>query len=139
MNIDTFWLDDAAMARISCQTPSTPSATKFMEDVGWIFRGLDVSDTYRGYVIVLSALSSNIRSEMSLHDIEQLIESVRQSLLVSQTLPSGTARVGGASLAATNAWEYSHAGISTQDFIAACEAQLIYAAQKFIAARKQNR
>lgn len=139
MNIDTFWLDDDAMAQISRQSPSTPAGLKFMREM-WPnrFAGLLSSDTYRGYAIVFSMLCRSMRNGISLHEIEQLVELVDESAKKSQTLPKETDRLGGAILATTNAWEDSHCGVSTHDFVAACESQLIYAAQKFVTARQQG-
>jgi hypothetical protein len=137
MNIDQYWLDDNALARISRQVPSTNWGKELMRDA-WPKRypGLLSRDTYRGCAIVLSMLCASMRRGISVREIQQLVEGVDQSLKTSTTLRPPSDLYGGASLTIVNAWTTAaDLGFTAEQIAAAYESELIYAAQMFIKAR----
>jgi tetratricopeptide (TPR) repeat protein len=139
LRIDEHWLDDAELARISRQVPSTAWGKELMRDA-WParYQGLLSSDTYRGCAMVLSTLFGNMRVGMQIGELVQIIGSVDQSIKTSHTLPTGTDRCGGASLAITNAWQRAHSGLTIDQIGMAFESELIYAAQMFMKAHQQE-
>jgi len=135
VNIDNFWLEDQALARISRQTPSTPPVATLLRDL-WpkMFEGLMSSETYRGCAAVFGALSQHGR--MDVGRAEQIINSVDQSLNASSTLLPGTDGFGGAKNAIAAAWDTAHCGYTGAELAAAYESGLIYSAIMFQRARQ---
>jgi hypothetical protein len=139
MNIDDFWLDDAALVQVSRRVPSTALGRQLMTQT-WPERFPSVcsSESYRGYAIVLSMVCAYIHSGIDLRAIERVIDGVDQCVKTSNTFRPYTDICGGAVLALANAWESAHCGITPAEVVAAYESELIYAAGMFVRARQQG-
>jgi hypothetical protein len=97
------------------------------------------SNTYRGCAIVLAALSAHLYRGISIREIQQMIESLDQSLKASTIMQSQTDLFGGAGLTITNAWTTaSNLGFTSEQIIVASDSELIYAAKMFGIARQQE-
>jgi hypothetical protein len=139
MTVDQYWLDDAELARISRQTPSTSWGVELMS-TAWpkLYPGLLSSDTYRGCAAVLAMLRAYVRPGSSILDIQNVIEQVDQSVKQSRSFPAGSDGCGGATLTTTNAWQRTESGLSPSQIAAAIESELIYVAQLFVRARQHE-
>lgn len=73
-----------------------------------------------------------MRAGMTIAAIEQSIDRVHGSRMKSKFFAHGTDLNAGAVLAATNAWEGAHCGITADQFAGAIESELIYVATLFI-------
>ena len=123
MNIDDFWLDDNDLSGLSRQVPSTKIGEQLMRRWKERFLDLQPSDFYRGYAIVLSTLCKHMRSGNTISAIDQIIDRIHDSRMASKTFPPGTDLTAGAVLAAGNAWEGAHSGVTADQVAAAYESE----------------
>ena len=135
---DDLWLGDEELLRLSHQIPSTKIGKQLLPR--WKERFVDPMPSllYRGYAIVLWTLWKQMRAEMTIAGIEQSIDRVHDSRMKSKLFVRGTDLDAGAVLAAANAWEGAHCGLTADQFAGAIESELIYAATLFINARSRE-
>src|SRR5262249_10822698 len=78
---DVDLLHDDQLVYLSHQSPSTAWGRELMQDA-WpkLFQGLLSSETYRGYASVLSMLYQQVRTGISVSEIQKLIEIADQRL-----------------------------------------------------------
>lgn len=139
LNIDDYWLDDNQLIEISHKVPSTQWGKKLSTEA-WpqLYQGILSSNTYRGCAAGLFSLYTSVRRCISLHQIEQIIVELDQSLKISQVCRSGSEQYSGAFLSITNAWQRSHSDLTIDQIVASLESELIYVSQLFVKARQNE-
>ena len=140
MNLDEGWLDDAQIAALSARSPASAWGQELMQ-AAWprLYTSLLSSETYRGCVMALSLLCTQVRPGFALGEVEQLITTLHEAVATAETLPAGSDRAGGFGLVITNAWERAHAGLATGQLIEAFESEMIYTARLFVTAREKEK
>jgi hypothetical protein len=139
MNLDDHWLNDEQMAALGRRIPSTAFGKELTPKWAARYQGLLSSDTYRGCAIVLETLFKLLQGRApTLAAIEQTILGLDEGFRRSKVFQAGTALTGGASLAIVNALQSTRSGVAAHQVVAAYDSEAIYAAGRFIEARRRE-
>jgi hypothetical protein len=137
MNIDIHWLGDDEIARIGRREPTTPFGRELLHRWGNRERGKLSSDTCRGCAVALAALFQACTTNgQTLEAVRQIVEDLGRSVPASRHFPPGSLRRRGVVLALACARQTATCSMSAAHAAATYEAEMIYAARRFAAARQ---
>ena len=134
-NIDDCWLDDAVMASVSRQSPSSDEAAGLLQTL-WpnrIERSLS-REAYRAAAMVFAAILSTYRGSGA-REAARIVDELERRLGWSRTLPPQTEPAGTAKATVACARDVAQSGVAPAAIAAAYEAGLLYSARMFVGAR----